>query len=1403
MNTQEQVRSPLAPAGRPTPAFATRRLAAVWFADIVGYTGLTAQDENAALQVVETFQKQTRQEIDRYGGRLVKFLGDGAMAEFHSTDAAVRSAVGLRRAFRSSTLGGSACSLRIGIHLGDVVTASDGDIYGDGVNTASRLAKEASPGKVLVSEDIWRQLRQQPDFSFRSAGERALRGIQGRVRLFEVGLPERTEAPAAVDRRSIAVLPFTDTSPSSDNEYFSDGIAEELIAALAHIEGLHVASRTSSFSFKGKDLTIREIGEKLGVATILEGSVRKDGDRVRITPQLVAVEDGYQLWSETFATVMEDVFEVQEKISRAIVDALQVELKGPTDEPLVRRSTTDLDAYNLYLRGKYHWNRHSFDELSTSIECFESAIAMDPDYALAYAGLAHSYLTLGALFLAPSVAYPKVRKAAERALELDPDLAEAHAALAEVRMRFEWDWKAAERGFQQAIQLDPMYADGSRYYANYLRDMGRIDEAIVEIRRAQALEPPSLPISIAVAGIYYYARRYDEAIEECQRILKEAPYFFQAFFYLGVAHERKGEYAEAEEALKKLGGLSGIPSAIAALGLLYATAGRHDDARAILAELEKRSKAEYVTPYSFARLHVALGDLDEAFTWFDRACAERSNWLTSLKVEPGLDSLRSDPRFVALLEEVGLIEPAGAVTGNLPTPPTPLVGRKTEIAEVRQTLLDPDVRLLTLTGPGGTGKTRLALEVARTLATECPDGVHFVPLATVTEGELVPAAIARTLNLQEWGNETPLQVLSAHLPGKRLVIVLDSFEQVMESVGQIAELLEASPETKFLVTSREPLRIRGEHEYQVGPLALPDPACALDPDRAIKAEAVRLFVQRAQAAKPSFHLTAENASEVVEICRRLDGLPLAIELAAARCKHMSPKVMLRRLADRFAFLTEGPRDVPEHQRTLRGAFDWSYDLLNSDERALFRHVSIFVDGFTIEAAEQVAQLADQREFHVLDGLTSLVDKSLIRQMEGPDGEPRFEMLETIREYGSLLLRESDEIEPARRRHADFFLDLAKRAESRLEGPDQALWFDLLEAEHSNVQAALDWLLGKGEVETAVRIGTALWWFWWVRGHFGEMRWRMEQGLARSGTLPKALRANLLLASGVLISMDGDHERAVKLFEEAVALERERRDKTGIPRALRGFGLLISDRGEYARASVLFEEALVLDREFGDQHGESSDLRALGKMQIHLGNPDLAKKHFEEALALGQALGDRHGSAFSLAALGDAARHIEDHDLAARMYREAHDLFRELGSKPGVASSLTDLAETERLRGNLDTATGLFGEALGLLVTLGHRLQIADCVAGLAAIALANGQAERAARLYGVVQSLRENARLVLSPADHAEYESTRAASLAALGDEAFEHAFEAGRALTFEQAIVLAEGCVDLFSQRPSRELTS
>ena len=1392
MSFSEQVRSPSPPAGHPIPAFATRRLAAVWFADIVDYTGLTAQDENAALQVVEVFQERTRQEIDRYGGRLVKFLGDGAMAEFYSTDAAVRSAVALRRVFRFSTLGGGTGSIRIGIHLGDVVTASDGDIYGDGVNTASRLAKEAAPGKILVSEDVWRQLRQQPEFSFRSAGERALRGIQGRVRLFEVGLPERTDSPAPVDRRSIAVLPFTDTSPASDNEYFSDGIAEELIAALVHVEGLHVASRTSSFSFKGKDLTIREIGEKLGVATILEGSVRKDGERVRITPQLVAVEDGYQLWSETFATVMEDVFEIQERISRAIVEALQVELKGPADEPLVRRSTTDLDAYNLYLRGKYHWNRHSFDELSTSIECFESAIAIDPDYALAYAGLAHSYLTLGALFLTPVEAYPKARKAAERALELDPGLAEAHAALAEVRMRFEWDWEAAERGYQQAIQLDPVYADGSRVYANYLRDMGRMDEAIVEIRRAQALDPPSLPISTAVAGIYYFARRYDEAITECQRVLKEAPFFFQAFFYLGFALERKGEFAEAEEALEKLATFSGIPSAIAAVGHLYATAGRRDEATAILEELKIRSKTEYVAAYSLARLHVALGDLDSAFTWFDRACAERSNWLTSLKVEPALDSIRSDPRFVALLEKVGLIEPVGAVTGNLPTPPTPLVGRKSEIAEIRGILLDPEVRLLTLTGPGGTGKTRLALEVARTLASECPDGVHFIPLATVTEGELVPTAIARTLNLQEWGGDAPLQVLFSHLPGKRLVLVLDSFEQVMDSAGQIAELLEISPETKFLVTSREPLRIRGEHEYQVGPLDLPDPADFLDPDRVLQAEAVGLFVQRARAAKPSFHLTGENASEVVEICRRLDGLPLAIELAAARCKHMSPKVMVRRLADRFAFLTEGPRDVPEHQRTLRGAFDWSYDLLNGDERALFRHVSVFVGGFTIEAAEQVAQLAEQREFHVLDGLTSLVDKSLIRQVEGPDGEPRFEMLETIREYGSLQLHEEGEIETARRRHADYFLDLARRAESRLEGPDQALWFDLLEAEHSNVQAALDWLLGKGEVETAVRIGTALWWFWWVRGHFGEMRWRMEQGLARSGTLPKALRANLLLASGVLISMDGDHERAVKLFEEAVALERERRDKTGIPRALRGFGLLISDRGEYARASVLFAEALVLDREVGDKHGESSDLRALGKMQIHLGNPAVAKEHFEEALALGQALGDRHGAAFSLASLGDAARHTEDHDLAAQMYREALDLFRELGSKPGVASSLNDLAETERLRGNLATAIELFGEALELLVALGHRLQIADCLAGLAAIALAKGQAERAARLYGVIESLRENARLVLSPADHAEYETTRTAAVVALGEEGFEQAFRDGKSLTYEQGIALGENSVDL-----------
>jgi predicted ATPase/TolB-like protein len=1334
-----------------------RRLAAVWFADIAGYTRLSSKNENAAFELVDVFQGITRKQVEKYGGRLVKFLGDGAMAEFTSTDAAVRSALALRDEFGAeSTTRGQTASVHVGVHVGEVATASDGDIYGDGVNVTSRLQEEAAPGQVLVSEEVWRHIRQQLEFGFQEAGERGLRGVRGRIRLLTVELNEEdrdTVAPR-VQPKSIAVLPFDDISPEGDNEYFSDGMAEELINALTRVEGLRVASHTSSFAFKGKETNVRQIGEKLAVGTVLEGSVRKVGRRVRITPQLINAEDGYHLWSETFETDLEDVFSVQERISLAIVDALKVELADRESDPVVRQHTANLEAYNLYLKGRYYWNRHTREDLERSVECYEQAINCDPCYALAHSGLADTYHTLGALYLPPRLAYPKAKSAARRALDLDANLAEAHASLAEVQWRYDWQWDEAEKGFKRALELKPQYAQAHRMYANCLRDVGRIDEAIDSIRRAQELDPLSFHVSAAVAGIYYFARRYDEAIDECLRTLGEAPFFFPVRFFLGSCYERKQMYDEAIEQFQKVVELSGIPGAIVALGYVYAASGRQSEAQKILSEALKTSEETYVSAYGVASLYVAMNDLDNAFTWFEKAYEERSGWLASLKMEPRFDHLGSDPRFTALLGKVGLVSSEISVPGNLPVQPTPLIGRHKEIANVHDLLVDPEVRLLTLTGPGGTGKTRLGLGIAPQMLEEFPDGIFFVPLSSIRDPRLVITRTTRCLNLQVSGGRKPLDVLAEHLSGKRLLLVLDGFEHVLDAAREVSGLLQAVPTVKVMITSQAALRVRGEHEYAVPPLAVPRPQARFDPEIVLDSEAVELFRQRAKAVKPEFELTSGNSGPVVEICRRLDGLPLAIELAAARIKFMSPSMMLERLEDCLHLLTEGPRDVPKRQQTLRGAFDWSYNLLSEEEQALFRYLSVFVGGFSLEAAEWVCRPV-RNELHVLDGLASLVGKSLLRQTETAENKPRFEMLETIRAYGQMLLKEAGENEAVRQRHSEYFLDLVERVEPQLVGSEEARWFDRLELEHGNVQAIINWALEQGKVEIAVRFGSALWWFWWVRGHFAEMRHRQEQALRRIAALPRALQAELLVGSGAMMSMDGDQEKAVELFEQAVALERDRKDKSGVPRALRSHGLGLSRLGEYARATALFKEALALDREIGNPRGECAALRALGKVEAYQGNYDRARDLVEEALELDRQGEDFHSTALSLSVLGDVAQYTGELDRSVQLYDEAIALYHELGSRPGVAYTMYELANVARKHGDLDKARRSYEKSLALLVELDNRRRIAT------------------------VSALRP-------PVERGDFERQVELTRTTLGDEAYARAFQRGRALRTDEGIAFA-----------------
>jgi predicted ATPase/class 3 adenylate cyclase len=446
---------------------------------------------------------------------------------------------------------------------------------------------------------------------------------------------------------------------------------------------------------------------------------------------------------------------------------------------------------------------------------------------------------------------------------------------------------------------------------------------------------------------------------------------------------------------------------------------------------------------------------------------------------------------------------------NLPMQPTLLVGREREVEDIRGRLLAPEVRLLTLTGPGGTGKSRLALQAAADLIEEFEDGVYFVALATLTDPTLVASSVAQVLGVRESGNQPLIEGIEDYLQDKRLLLVLDNFEQILEAAPLASELLSSAPHLKVLATSRIPLRIYGEREYAVPPLAIPDPKMLPALEVLSQYEAVRLFIERAEAAKAGFEITSENAPAVAEICARLDGLPLAIELAAARIKLLPPNAILARLSNRLKLLTGGARDLPERQRTLRGAIEWSHTLLEEGEKTLFARMAVFSGGRTLEAVEAVCDAEGDLPMDVFDGVSSLVDNSLLRQEEGPESEPRFVMLETIHEYAREKLRESGEADQIGRAHTGYFLALAEEAEPELTGSDQVGWLERLEAEHDNLRAALSRSLERSDAELGLGLASALLYFWFQRGYWGEGRGWLEEALAVNAGAAAPLRAKAL------------------------------------------------------------------------------------------------------------------------------------------------------------------------------------------------------------------------------------------------------------------------------------------------------
>jgi predicted ATPase len=688
---------------------------------------------------------------------------------------------------------------------------------------------------------------------------------------------------------------------------------------------------------------------------------------------------------------------------------------------------------------------------------------------------------------------------------------------------------------------------------------------------------------------------------------------------------------------------------------------------------------------------------------------------------------------------------------NLPGPSTPLIGRLNEMAAVEQLLLRREVRLVTLTGPGGIGKSHFATEVAREVADHFPFGVYFVPLASISDAGVIPSMIAQTLGVRETGGQRPLESLKEYMRKNvtaPMLLLIDNLEHLMAATSLLAELLALAPALKIMVTSRAALRVHDEHEFALPPLALPDSKAPHSLSSLAEYPAIALFVQRAVAVKPGFALTNENASAVTEICARLDGLPLAIQLAAARIKLLPPAAMRNRLASRLQLLTSGARDLPVRQQTLRHTIDWSYDLLSEAERKLFRRLSVFANGFTIEAAESVCDTKQDLGLNVLDGLSSMVDKSLVRQVEQGDGEPRFHMLETIREYGLEKLIASAEETLTCKAHAAYYVVLAEDAARENSPKEVTAWMDRFETEHDNFRAALDWLIKAKNAEWGMRLATALFRFWEMREYFTEGRHWLEAVLKVPSTPGQdTLRMRALFVAAVLAANQRDYDASERLFGENLDIARRHHDQQSMAVSLNASGVTNRVLGKLNAANELFEESLKLWKQLGDLHAVARELSNLATVHKLQGNFEQARELYEECQAIFAQLGDRTGIAWAFNHQADLLREQGDLVQARALYECAIGAFREVNDRWGIAGSLADLGNLTREQGDYTASEELYRESLGLFRELEHKRGIARALESFAALAAARADAERALRLAGVAAALRQSIGASLTVAE--------------------------------------------------------
>ncbi len=681
---------------------------------------------------------------------------------------------------------------------------------------------------------------------------------------------------------------------------------------------------------------------------------------------------------------------------------------------------------------------------------------------------------------------------------------------------------------------------------------------------------------------------------------------------------------------------------------------------------------------------------------------------------------------------------------NLPAQLTTFIGRRREAEEVAE--LVRQFRLVTLVGPGGTGKTRLSLEVASQLGSEHRSGAFFVDLSPLSDPALIPTTIAAALKVHELPGKPVQEALEAHLHDLEMLLVLDNFEQVQAGAPLVGQLLEAAPGLRIVVTSREVLHLRGEREYPVPPLGVPDLAALPALDALTQYDAVALFIQRAQAARPEFAVTNDNAPAVAAICARLDGLPLAIELAAARVKVLSPEAILRRLEHSLSLLTSAAPDLSERQRTLRGAIDWSHDLLDPGERLLFRRLGIFVGGFTIERAEAIGDADGAVGMDMLDALSSFVDKSLVRQLTGADGEPRFGMLETIREYALERLTESPDWGPIRRHHQDAFASLAAEMAADVAGARQKEWTDRLDRERDNLRAALQRLTDDGRLEAALEMAAALWRYWQVRGNLAEGRANLEALLARPGAAaPIVARARALSALGGLQYWQSDMDASERSYTEGLAIERGLDDPPGLAEALYNLGFTLAVAGRHAEARALSEEGLAIAEQTGNR-----------TLILNL----------REAVAFQSFL-------------------TGDYSTALALQRQNREAFRAAGEPFRVATGTGFFAYLEAQAGRYDVARALEREAFATFRAAGDSHWMVRVMMTAAATAVLVGDFDRAAQLVGAYDRMRAPLGAMTTPMNTLKLADPAVEARAALGDEAFERLSAAGGDMSLDEVDAL------------------